>query len=234
MPVYFVQAGEDGPIKIGYAGNVAARVADLQVACPQELRFLAMLAEGTKADEAKFHLEFAADLVRGEWFNPSPALLSLISSVAANNAAVVIRRRRRRGERYRYRPSDMWKSYPVIGPNRKIIRTIEGPTVVARDGATAITALTEASAEYVEYILNYLRQKNEENWPAEWLGWLNKKGASERKIAISYRLHLPARPIGVDVYGVPTGVDEPLWHLSSNDAWDILRGAKHLRSGARA
>jgi hypothetical protein len=78
MAVYFVQAGEDGPIKIGFAADVRKRLSGLQVNCPARIRPLGMV-DGDKSTERQLHSRFAHLRVCGEWFTPAPELLALIA-----------------------------------------------------------------------------------------------------------------------------------------------------------
>lgn len=76
--VYFIQAGADGPVKIGIAVEVAVRMRKLQDGNPQVLRLLGVATGGRKA-ESRWHARFAAARLRGEWFMPVPDLLAAIS-----------------------------------------------------------------------------------------------------------------------------------------------------------
>lgn len=79
--VYFIQAGSDGPIKIGFAKNPEARLRDLQPGNHRTL-FLRATRPGTGADERHHHERFASARLIGEWFAPVPALLSYIKEIA--------------------------------------------------------------------------------------------------------------------------------------------------------
>jgi hypothetical protein len=69
--VYFVQALDgDGHIKIGTAKDVAARIADLQVATPFRLELIGKV-EGGRALEQKLHRKLEKFCVGGEWFKPN-------------------------------------------------------------------------------------------------------------------------------------------------------------------
>lgn len=72
--VYFVQCGEDGPIKIGTAKDLRMRLSSLQIGCPYELRLLGA-REGDMLTESELHRRFARYRIRGEWFEPSEGLL---------------------------------------------------------------------------------------------------------------------------------------------------------------
>jgi hypothetical protein len=65
--IYFVRPEGRPLVKIGHARNVGLRVYKLQVACPDELVILGVVAGGF-AKEAALHARFAHLHVRGEWF----------------------------------------------------------------------------------------------------------------------------------------------------------------------
>lgn len=80
--IYFIQSGEDGPVKIGFTnGNPLNRLRSLQIGSHQEL-FLRAVVSGDEAAEAKLHRRFAKQRVRGEWFRPVPSLVKLIEKHA--------------------------------------------------------------------------------------------------------------------------------------------------------
>jgi hypothetical protein len=68
--VYLVQAGTDGPVKIGWARVVARRLGELQGASPVELELRRAL-DGPPELEAALHGAFAALRLHGEWFEPA-------------------------------------------------------------------------------------------------------------------------------------------------------------------
>lgn len=75
MSVYFIQAGDDGLIKIGRSDNVERRLKALQRGAPVELRVLATFPGGAR-EEAALHLLLDADSSHGEWFRPTEAVLT--------------------------------------------------------------------------------------------------------------------------------------------------------------
>lgn len=77
--VYFIQAGKNGPIKIGWTTSLEERIDALQTGCPFRLRVLAAI-EGTKQDEAAYHRQFAEHRMRGEWFKNCEAIRDLARS----------------------------------------------------------------------------------------------------------------------------------------------------------
>lgn len=77
--IYFAQAGDGGPIKIGRTANLPQRLRVLQNACPNGVVLLGVLPE-----EDDLHQQFAGSRVRenGEWFEPEIDLLDFISEHA--------------------------------------------------------------------------------------------------------------------------------------------------------
>jgi hypothetical protein len=74
--IYFIRAGECGPVKIGKADDVAARLAELQCGNHAELTLLRQV-EGGRQTEIWFHRTFAAHRLRGEWFTFHPDMLTV-------------------------------------------------------------------------------------------------------------------------------------------------------------
>ena len=77
MKIYFIQSGENGPIKIGITRDVEARLKALQTAHPETLKLLGVRGGDTQ-DEASWHRRFHRQRLRGEWFRPSTRLLRAI------------------------------------------------------------------------------------------------------------------------------------------------------------
>jgi hypothetical protein len=75
---YFIQAGEGGPVKIGSATNVAARLKHLQVSNSSKLR---ILAKTKLVSEADAHALFADAHIRGEWFEPSEFIMNFATKM---------------------------------------------------------------------------------------------------------------------------------------------------------
>lgn len=80
MPVYFIQAGAAGPIKIGFARDVARRLGNMRVANASPLVLRAQMP-GDVGDERALHIRFAAIRIRGEWFEPADPLLEYIAGL---------------------------------------------------------------------------------------------------------------------------------------------------------
>lgn len=76
MAVYFIQAGENGPVKIGRSRDVLGRVRTLQTAHPQPLSVLRVI-DGDRTVERWLHDQFAPFHERGEWFRFVPDMLLL-------------------------------------------------------------------------------------------------------------------------------------------------------------
>jgi hypothetical protein len=84
--VYFVRHGGNGPIKIGVAKNIRARLATLQIATPERLSFLGAMLGAGEHEEKQLHGRFAELRERGEWFRPAPELLEHVRAVAQGRA----------------------------------------------------------------------------------------------------------------------------------------------------
>lgn len=78
--VYFLQAGEGGPIKIGVATNPMTRARELQTGNHEQLTLLAW-SPGDQANEHALHQRFAHIRLRGEWFRADQQLLSFIAGI---------------------------------------------------------------------------------------------------------------------------------------------------------
>lgn len=75
--VYFIQAGHDGPIKIGIADDPEQRVRELQTGNPFRLEIRRVVPGGVGGEQA-LHALFAHVQLEGEWFAPVPELLALL------------------------------------------------------------------------------------------------------------------------------------------------------------
>jgi hypothetical protein len=83
--VYFVQVGDDGPIKIGTAMRPQKRLMGLQGANPKKLHLRAFI-QGGRREERVLHDRFADGRIRGEWFRAdTPGLAEVIERAAAGN-----------------------------------------------------------------------------------------------------------------------------------------------------
>lgn len=75
--IYFIQARDGGPIKIGMAFNVAKRLKELQCGHPAELCVIGTFA-GDPSDESRLHSELSRYRVHGEWFSDSDEVRAAI------------------------------------------------------------------------------------------------------------------------------------------------------------
>lgn len=84
--IYFIQAGENGPIKIGESENPKERLNQLQTANPYKLELLWVFNDGdSEWNEAKVQAIFDHELIKGEWFRPSRELLKFIRNEMNNH-----------------------------------------------------------------------------------------------------------------------------------------------------
>lgn len=83
--VYFVQAGENGPIKIGVAKNVKNRLRGLQTANPVKLKVLKNFEfsseKRAREIEQRFHNFFKHTRMIGEWFRYKPFTVRYIENL---------------------------------------------------------------------------------------------------------------------------------------------------------
>lgn len=93
--IYFAHAEGTDLVKIGFtAGDPAKRVGELQTGCPHKLVLLASI-EGSEQDEAKWHRDFAADRLNGEWFRLSvPLLLAVLTSLLKRPSAPAVKKQK--------------------------------------------------------------------------------------------------------------------------------------------
>jgi hypothetical protein len=85
--IYFIQSEHGGPIKVGRADDLARRVMGLQTGRPDKLVVLTA-AEGTRKDERDIHAAFSSVRERGEWFHPTPGLLSFVRAVSRDTGEI--------------------------------------------------------------------------------------------------------------------------------------------------
>lgn len=86
--VYFIQAGEGGPIKIGTAISPEKRLKQHQTSSHDTLVLLGV-RPGDCGLEAELHHRFCEHRLRGEWFAPHPAILQEIASSCTRSEKVV-------------------------------------------------------------------------------------------------------------------------------------------------
>lgn len=82
--VYFMQIGNDGPIKIGFTKHIRHRLSVVQVGNPALVRLIAV-TEGGRTQEFELHNRFKKYRLYGEWFEPNPELLEYISQFKSLN-----------------------------------------------------------------------------------------------------------------------------------------------------
>ncbi len=79
--VYFVQQGNDGPIKIGASRNFDKRLKKLRTHSPVGIRVLGTFPGGFEA-ERDLHHELAAHQLEGEWFSPTTEVLAALTRLS--------------------------------------------------------------------------------------------------------------------------------------------------------
>ena len=85
MYLYFIQAGENGPIKIGVTDNIEKRLVTLQTGNYEKLKVIFTFEteepEESRKWERIFHRQFRHQRLNGEWFRPDKYLLENIEQL---------------------------------------------------------------------------------------------------------------------------------------------------------
>ena len=78
--IYFIQSGDAGYIKIGHTNDIRQRLTSLQTGSGEVLHLRATM-NGTDNDEKRLHQRFKRARKHGEWFEPTPKLLTFIAGL---------------------------------------------------------------------------------------------------------------------------------------------------------
>lgn len=144
--VYFVEAGEGGPIKIGVAIDVAARVKDLQSANPTPLRLIVSIPGGYE-EEGRLHRRFADERLNSEWFRGDGEVRALALSLlhaspdertgTAEKEMAPRRREPKRAKkgrtRRRHLTPEQWHALFFVGDSGSVYRSAEAEQVIAEE-----------------------------------------------------------------------------------------------------
>ena len=79
--VYFAQRESDKLIKIGFSTHIPERMKYLR-SKNGRMKLLGLIKSSTMKDETAVHRRFADCRVTGEWFTPSPDLMTFINEYA--------------------------------------------------------------------------------------------------------------------------------------------------------
>ena len=82
--VYAIQAGDDGPIKIGWAFDPRFRLAELQTGNAAELRIIGVV-EADRMLERALHVRLRPYRLRGEWFKACPEVFEALRDEGFGN-----------------------------------------------------------------------------------------------------------------------------------------------------
>lgn len=100
--VYFIQIGDNGPIKIGITKKIRHRLATIQVDNPCLIYLLAVFP-GDRNEELSLHKKFSDFNIIGEWFEPCQELLDFIKQYPELNLqASDFRIKRKTGDKCSY------------------------------------------------------------------------------------------------------------------------------------
>jgi hypothetical protein len=78
MSVYFIQAGENGPVKIGHSRVPQLRLESFQLGHYEKLHLIRVV-DGGRQEERWFHTVFSGLRVRGEWFRFHPLMNTTVA-----------------------------------------------------------------------------------------------------------------------------------------------------------
>ncbi len=87
--LYFIRAGDNGPVKIGIADSIPERMATLQSASAVTLCLIREIP-GNRAQEQWLHQRFAEVRLRGEWFTFTEEMLTVVPPALHNRAGRAI------------------------------------------------------------------------------------------------------------------------------------------------
>lgn len=79
--VYFIQAGDGGPIKIGFAQDPQARLRELSTGSPARLSLLRAVSASGIHQEQMLHRQFGDLRLKGEWFRAEERLVQFIEAL---------------------------------------------------------------------------------------------------------------------------------------------------------
>jgi len=85
--IYFIQAVNGGPIKIGVTQNIHKRLDSLQTASPYQLRVLALIRGGQRLEQ-EYHRHFHMYRLSGEWFEPAQPILAEVERINVRSELV--------------------------------------------------------------------------------------------------------------------------------------------------
>jgi hypothetical protein len=97
--VYFIQAGSQGPIKIGVADDVEYRLSELQTGNAETLHIVGCVP-GDGRLEKELHRRLASVRIRGEWFRSGSEIEALLAEVGGYMRADLARRTAEFSPRY--------------------------------------------------------------------------------------------------------------------------------------
>lgn len=108
--IYFIQMGDSGPVKIGYAKdatNLARRIHALQIGSVEPL-FLRGVVRGSQRDEIAIHDELIGDRLRGEWFQVSEGVEAWLDKCEHVDGVGVKKRRLHEGRLHPEDAAKLW------------------------------------------------------------------------------------------------------------------------------
>lgn len=114
--IYAIQAGEGGPIKIGFAEDVRSRMSSLQTGCPVRLTLLGTCeVSDDRVVEQHIHKMNRAFRMSGEWFVPGWHVMETVEEIKAGTLDQFVARDMAEEILRKYRPqSDLQKALNLL------------------------------------------------------------------------------------------------------------------------
>ena len=89
--IYFIQAGDNGAVKIGFAKDVKKRFRELQTGNHETLKLLKEIA-GEEELEQEIHSLVKQFHVRGEWYSPDVMWDKMLKMIIDSNGNLGIQK----------------------------------------------------------------------------------------------------------------------------------------------
>jgi hypothetical protein len=142
--IYFIQEGDNGPIKIGKAVSVERRLDGMQTAHHKELTILQVIPGGTTR-ESQIKKDLIKFKIRGEWFQPMPEVFEYMRRVRdieyelLNGRPYAVLYRKDENEKIEICPFCGKRHVHGIGDGHRTAHCIDGSKEITADDGTVLT-----------------------------------------------------------------------------------------------
>jgi hypothetical protein len=150
--VYFIQAGSDGAIKIGFAKNLANRLRSLRGGNAAPLRVLATVPGGREL-EVRIHKALHKNRLRLEWFEPTTEIKALALLASVRGLPPVIRWLEQKESEISVPEIDFSETDDVLADIAELL-VIGLKHSVARHGIKAVAEAAGKSRDRIEAMIS--------------------------------------------------------------------------------